>query len=133
MKGSILENIQMKLPVVTLSSSLLSSGEVEERFLTPLGSLCVRSRRIEGKYGHFPKIEVRVDGDAMAYWAAYISKIDSFRTALLDFIDEVTGGAITLEEGWRTKDVTIQVSDDQVIKVQLNAQRKETGLPGLCK
>lgn len=128
-KGWMVENIQMKLPVVTLSSSLSKSGEVEERFLTPLGALNVRSRRIEGGGERSAQIEIRVDGDTMVYWAAYISKIDSFRTALLDFIDEVTGGAVYMDKGRRTRDVTIRVEEDPVIKIQMSVCPQNTDSP----
>ena len=121
LKGHAVERIEMKLPVVTLSSSLLQTGEVEERFLTPLGSLNVRFRRVRDHLDTAPRLEIRVDGDTTAHWAAYILKIDCFRTALLDFIEEVTGGTLAGDPKWRARDVAIDVRDDQVISVRLSS------------
>jgi len=110
----------MKLPVVTLSSSLLQSGEIEERFLTPLGSLSVCVRHVPGNRDQSPQIEIRVDGDTTVHWAAYISEIESFRTALLDFIEEVCGGSLSVDPEWRSRNLSIEVRDDQVIRIQLS-------------
>jgi hypothetical protein len=119
-KGRAVENIEMKLPVVTLSSSLLQSGEIEERFLTPLGSLSVCVRHVPGNRDQSPQIEIRVDGDTTVHWAAYISEIESFRTALLDFIEEVCGGSLSVDPEWRSRNLSIEVRDDQVIRIQLS-------------
>ena len=84
-KEYMVENINLSIPFMALSTKVNGGGEIEKRFHTPFGTIDVTFRNVLDIKKEKPNVEIEVAGD-VEYWASYDSAIAEFRTALLHFV-----------------------------------------------
>ena len=84
-KEFIMDYINLNIPFMALSTMVNREGEIEERFLTPFGTIDVIFRNAldteEGK----KHIEIAVEGYPY-FWTSYDSTFIELRLALLHFV-----------------------------------------------
>ena len=70
---------------MVLSTKVNRKGAMENRFLTPFGTIEVTFRKVPRAEKQMPYLEIEVQSD-IEYWASYDSMSTEFKTTLIHFV-----------------------------------------------